>query len=291
MENECFWTVVLEKTLESPLDSKEIKSVNPDGNKSWIFLGRTDVEAPIFWPPDVKSWHNGKDPNAGKDWGQEEKRVTEAEMVGWHHQLNGHEFEQTQGDMKDREAWCAVVHGVTKSWTWLSNWTTMTATFLECYLYFINAVIFFVDYIFSPITLLLSSLYETWEHLDWLLLLFSHSVMSNSLQPHGLQRSRLPYPSLSPRVFSNSCPLSWQGHPTISSSVAPFSSCPQSFPASESFLLSQLFASGGQSIDIEGLIEGKLFIQPQIKSFQIIDQQIISLPPTLWRVDLPEFLI
>ena len=92
-----FWTMVLEKTLESPLDSKEIKRVNPKGNQPWIFIGRTDaeVEAPIIWPPDVKSWLTGKEPDAGKSWGQEEKVMIEDEMVGWHHWLNGHEFEKT----------------------------------------------------------------------------------------------------------------------------------------------------------------------------------------------------
>ena len=90
-----FWTVVLEKTLESPLDCKETQPVHLRGNQSWIFFGRTDVEAetPILWPPDEKSWLIGKDPDAGKDWRQEEKGTTEAEMVGWHHWLNGHEFE------------------------------------------------------------------------------------------------------------------------------------------------------------------------------------------------------
>ena len=91
----CFWTAVLEKTLESPLDCKEIEPVHPKGNQSWIFIGSTDAEAetPILWPPDVKNWLTGKDPDAGKDWRQEEKGTTEDEMVGWHHQLNGHEFE------------------------------------------------------------------------------------------------------------------------------------------------------------------------------------------------------
>ena len=94
-KNWCFWTVVLEKTLQSPLDSKEIKPVNPKGNQSRILFGKTDAkaEALILWPPDVKSWLIGKDLNAGKNWGQEEKRLTEDEIIGWHHQLNGHEFE------------------------------------------------------------------------------------------------------------------------------------------------------------------------------------------------------
>ena len=94
-----FWTVVLEKTLESPWDFKEIKPVHPKGNQSWTFIGRTDAEAeaPILWPPDVKSQLIGKDPDAGKDWRQEEKGVTEDEMVGWHHWFNGHGFEQALG--------------------------------------------------------------------------------------------------------------------------------------------------------------------------------------------------
>ena len=94
--------VVLEKTLENPLDCQEIKSVNPKGNQHWIVIGRTDAEAevPIFWPHDAKSWLTGRDLDAGKDWGQEEKKATEDEMVGWHHRLNGHEFEQTWRTMK-----------------------------------------------------------------------------------------------------------------------------------------------------------------------------------------------
>ena len=95
--NWCFWTVVLEKTLESPLDCKEIQPVSSKRNQSWIFIGRTDAETPILWPPDAKNWLIGKDPDDGIDWRQEEKGMTEDEMVGWHHRLNGHEFEQTLG--------------------------------------------------------------------------------------------------------------------------------------------------------------------------------------------------
>ena len=93
LKNWCFWTVVLRKTLESPLDCKEIQPVHPKGNQSWIFIGRTDAETPILWPPDAKNQLIGKDPDAGKDWKQEEKGTTEDEMVGWHHRLNGHEFD------------------------------------------------------------------------------------------------------------------------------------------------------------------------------------------------------
>ena len=117
--------MVLEKTPESPLDSNEIKPFNSKGNQPWIFTGRTDAEAPILWPPDAKSCLIGKDPNAGKNWGQEEKRTTENKMVGWHQRLNGDKFEQTLG-VKGRETWRAAVHGVAKSWTRLSNWTTTT---------------------------------------------------------------------------------------------------------------------------------------------------------------------
>jgi len=100
-KNWCFWTVVLEKTLESALDCKEIKPVHPKGNQSWIIIGRTDAEAeaPILWPPNMKSWLTGKDLDAGKDWRQE-NGTTEDEMVGWHHWLSGHEFEQALGDGK-----------------------------------------------------------------------------------------------------------------------------------------------------------------------------------------------
>ena len=100
LKNWYFWTVVLEKTLESPLDCKESKPVHPKGNQSWIFTGRTDAvtEDPIIWSPDVKSRLIGKHPEAGKGWRQGEKGMTEDEMVGWHHWLNGHEFEQALGD-------------------------------------------------------------------------------------------------------------------------------------------------------------------------------------------------
>ena len=98
-KNWCFWPAVLEKTLESPLDCKEIKPVHPKGNQSWIFIGRTDAEAeaPILWPLDLKNWFIGKDPDAGKEWRQEEKGTIEDEMVGWHYLLDGHDFEQALG--------------------------------------------------------------------------------------------------------------------------------------------------------------------------------------------------
>ena len=124
LKNLCFWTVILEKTLESPLDSKEMKPVNPKGNQAWIFIGRTDAEAetPILWPPDVKNSLTGKDPDVGKDWKQEEKGTTEDEMVGWYHRLDEREFEQAPGIGDGQES-----HGVAKSRTRLSDWTELKA--------------------------------------------------------------------------------------------------------------------------------------------------------------------
>ena len=128
-KNWCFWTLVLEKTLESPLDCKDIQPVHPKGNQSWIFIGRTDAEAEtlVLWPTDA-NWLIGKDPDSVKDWGQEEKGMTEDEMVGWHHQLNGHEFELApgvgdgQGSLVCCSPWgCRVGH----DWAGLNGYFTM----------------------------------------------------------------------------------------------------------------------------------------------------------------------
>ena len=125
-KNWCFWSVVLEKTLESPLDCKEIKPVNPKGNQSWIFIGRTDTEAeaPILWPPDAKSWLTGTDPDAGKDWRQEEKGTTQVKMDGITDSM-GMSLRTVWEMVKDREDWCAAVRGVAKSRTRLSDWTSI----------------------------------------------------------------------------------------------------------------------------------------------------------------------
>ena len=141
-KNWCFWTVVLEKTLESPLDCKEIKTVNCKGDQSWMFIGRIDAEAeaPITWPLDVKTWLIGKGPDAGKDWTQE-KGMTEDEMAGWHHQLDGHEFEQApgvgdgQGSLVCCRPWGCKESDTTERLNWLTEGVHLpetVETLLEC---------------------------------------------------------------------------------------------------------------------------------------------------------------
>ena len=124
-KNWCFWAVVLEKTHESPLGCEEIQPVHPKGDQSWVFIGRTDVEAetPILWPPNAKNWLIGKDPDAGKNWRQEEQGTIEDEMVGWHHHSMDMSFSTLRELVMDRESWHAAVHGVAKNQTWLSDWT------------------------------------------------------------------------------------------------------------------------------------------------------------------------
>ena len=115
------------RLLKSPLDCKEIQPVHSEGDQPWNFFGRNDAQAetPVLWPPHTKSWLIGKDSDAGRDWGQEEKGTTEDEMAGWHHRVDGHEFEWTPGAGDGREAWRAAILGVAKSRTQLSNWTEL----------------------------------------------------------------------------------------------------------------------------------------------------------------------
>ena len=131
-KNWCFWTVVLEKTLESHLDCKEIKPVNPKGNQPWVFSGGTDAEAetPVLWPPDAKSWLIRKDPAAGKNWRQKEMKATEDEMVGWHHWFNRNGFEQALGDGERQESLACCSPWVRKETKWLRDWTTITTTYI-----------------------------------------------------------------------------------------------------------------------------------------------------------------
>ena len=135
LKNWCFWTVMLEKTLASPLDCKEIQPVHPKGDQSWVFIGWTDAEAeiPIIWPPHAKSWLIGKDPDAGRDWGQEDKGTTEDEMAGWYHQLDAHEFGRTlgvgdgQGGLACCDSWGCKESDMAEQ----LNWTVTLKNYLE----------------------------------------------------------------------------------------------------------------------------------------------------------------
>ena len=150
LKNWCFWTVVLEKTLQSPLACKEIQPVHSKGDQSWLFLGRTDAKAetPVLWPPHAKSWLIRKDSDAGRDWGQEEKGTTEDEMAGWHHRLDGHEFEWTlgvgdgQGSLTCCNSWGRKELDMTE---WL-NWTEYSIVCVCVYIY-IYALHFFYPFI------------------------------------------------------------------------------------------------------------------------------------------------
>ena len=137
-KNWCFWTVVLEKTLESPLDCKEIQPVNSEVNQSWTFIGRNDadVETPVLWPPDAKSWLIWKDPDAGKHWGQEEKGTTQNEVVRWHHHLNGHGFGWTPEAGDGQAGLVSCSSWVAKSQTRMSNWTAITKVSITPWLQF-----------------------------------------------------------------------------------------------------------------------------------------------------------
>ena len=236
---------MLEKTLKSHLDRKKIKPVNPKGNQSWIFVGRTDAEAPILWAPDVINRLIGKDPHAGEDLRQEDKGMTEDEMVAWYHRLDGHEFEQALGIGDGQGSLgCCNPWGLKESdTTELLKWTELNFEYCRItlfHLFWSKDILLFLTnglrYIkkFSSVQ-------------------FSWSVRSDSLWPHELQHPRPPCPSPNHVVYANSWSLGQWFHPTISSSVIPFSSRLQSFPASGSFPRSQCFQSGGQIIGVSAL--------------------------------------
>ena len=148
-KNWCFWIVVLEKTLESPLNCKEIQPVHPKGDQSWMFIGRTDTKAetPILWPPHVKSWLIGKNPDPGRDWGQEQKLMAEDEMAGWHHWLDGHEFEWTLG-VSDGQWGLACCDSWGRKETQLSDWTDfLTDWYSYSYCHFLNCLGFAFVYV------------------------------------------------------------------------------------------------------------------------------------------------
>ena len=164
-KNWCFWTVVLEKTLESPLECKKIQPVHSKGDQSWVFIGRTgaDAETPILWPPDAKSWLIWKDPDSGKDWRQEEKGMTENEMVGWHHWFNGHGFGKTpgvgdgQGGLVCCDSWSHKELDRTER----LNWTVLL-------LLIIIAIVYWVVTVFEiqSLALSLSILFESLQQLN-----------------------------------------------------------------------------------------------------------------------------
>ena len=158
LKNWCFWTVVLEKTLESRLDCKVIKPFDPTGNQSWILIGRTDAEAdtPILWPHEnAKNWLTGKDPHSGKEWRQDEKEMTEVEMVGWHHWLKGHEFEEAPGvgDGQGSLAYCTPWGHKESDTIEQLNWTELNIKSVSFFLHFWRVLTWFVwDIIFNYIS-------------------------------------------------------------------------------------------------------------------------------------------
>ena len=201
------------------LDCKEIQPVHPKGNQSWILIGRTDAEAetPVLWPHDEKNWFSIKDPDAGKDWRQEEKGTTDDEMVGWRHWLDGLVFEQALGvgDGQGSLVCCSPWGRKESDTTERLNWTDCPSVQATTYSNVLNK------------SGEKASLSYSWSSVQFSSFQCSCSAVSDSLRPHGLQQARLPSPSPIAGAYSNSCPSSWWCHPTSSSAILP----PSIFPS------------------------------------------------------------
>ena len=238
----CFWILMLEKTFESPLDCKEIKTVHPKGNQLWIFTGKTDAKAEALivlatWCKESTHW---KRPWCWKYWGQEEMGTTEDEMIGRHHQVKEHEFEQTSGDSDGQGSlvWCSPWgHRVRHDWAATEKQQKIKGGVAR------------KSKVKGTTEAHQDEEINHLREIQFSSVQSSHSVMSDSLRTHEPQHARPPCPSPTLRVYSNSCPRSRWCHPAISSSIIPFS-CPQSFLTSGSFQMSQLFAPGGESIGV-----------------------------------------
>ena len=265
-KNWWFWTVVLKKTLETPLDSKEIKPVNPKGSQPCIFPGRTNAETPILWPPDANGQLTGKDPGVEKDWGQK-KEVTEDEMVGW---LNGHEFEQTWGDSEAQgslvclspwghKEWPRVVNTTEQQWGLRGEVTVLWATSMTAKVETARASndalqVLSVDNKDERRKKEKNKHLPAYSDQEGGCRCCSAIQSCPTLRHHGLQHTRPLCPPPSPEVCPSSCPLHLWCCPAISSSDSLFSFCLQSFPASGTFPRCQLLTPEDRNTGASALV-------------------------------------